>query len=86
MMYFHPAKMLITSSIMMMMAVYLIIGSLWIIFGVAFESAAAVKLPSYGIVITSASIVWSAISLIISIYFIHQVRSIIKRVKHEGKT
>ncbi len=84
-MHFHPAKTLIASSIMMMMAVYLIIGSLWVIFGIAFESA-AVTLPSYGIVITTASIVWSAISLIISIYFIHQVRSIMKRVKHEGKT
>ena len=85
-MHFHPAKMLISSSIMMMMAMYLIIGSLWIIFGVAFESAALDKFPSYGVVITSASIVWSAISLIISIYFIHQVRVIMKRARHERKT
>lgn len=85
-MYYHHAKTLITGSIMMMMAMYLIIGSLWIIFGIAFESAASVTLQSYGIVITSASIVWSAISLIISIYFIHQVRSISKKARHEGKT
>ncbi len=84
-MHFHPAKTLITGSIMMMMAMYLIIGSLWVIFGVAFESAMS-TVPSYGIVMTSASIVWSAISLIISVYFIHQVRSLTKRVKHEGKT
>ncbi len=85
-MYFHHAKSLITASITMMMGVYLIMGSLWIIFGVAFESAATVTYPEYGIVITSASIVWSAVSLFISLYFIHQVRSIIKRTKHAGKT
>ncbi len=85
-MHVHPAKTLIASSIMMMMAMYLIIGSMWIIFGVTFESTATVTLPSFGIVITSASIVWSVISLIISIYFIHQVRLITKRVKHERKT
>lgn len=85
-MYFHHAKTLISGSVMMMLAMYLIIGSLWIIFGVAFESAAPNTYPSYGIVITSASIVWSAVSLFISIYFIHQVRSIIKRTKHAGKT
>lgn len=82
---FHHARTLITSSIMMMMAMYLIIGSLWILFGIAFESAASNTIHSYGIVMTSASIVWSAVSLIISIYFIHQVRSIIKRTKHAGK-
>lgn len=85
-MHFHHAKSLITGSIMMMMSMYLIIGSLWIIFGVAFESAAPVTYPSYGIIITSASIVWSAVSLFISLYFIHQVRLIIKRTKHAGKT
>lgn len=69
----------------MMMAMYLIIGSLWIIFGLAFQSAMTEKFPSFGIVITSASIIWSAISLIISIYFIHQARRIIRRVRHEGK-
>ncbi len=84
-MYFHHAKILITGSIMMMMAMYLIIGSMWIIFGIAFESAASVTVPSYGVVITSASIVWSAISLTISVYFIHQVRSIIRKARHEAK-
>ncbi len=69
----------------MMMAMYLIIGSLWIIFGLAFESTVEEKIPSYGIVITSASIIWSAISLIISIYFIHQARGIIRRVRNAGK-
>ena len=84
-MHLHVAKKLITSSIMMMMAMYLIIGSLWIMFGLAFESSMANKFPSLGVVITSASIIWSAISLFISIYFIHQVR-VIKRIRHEGKT
>jgi len=70
----------------MMMGMYLAIGSLWIVFGLVFESAMLDKLPSFGIIITSASIVWSAISLVISIYFIHQVRGILKRVRHEGKT
>ncbi len=84
-MHLHAAKTLITGSIMMMMSMYLIIGSLWIMFGLVFESSMDTKLPSFGIVITSASILWSAISLVISIYFIHQVR-VIKRVKHEGKT
>ncbi len=84
-MYFHHAKALITGSVMMMMAMYLIIGSMWIMFGVAFESAVPFTVPSYGIVITSASIVWSAISLIISVYFIHQVRTIIRKAKHEAK-
>ncbi len=83
---FHPAKTLITSSIMMMMAMYLIIGSLWIIFGLTFESVMVERLPSFGIVVTSASILWSAISLIISLYFIHQVRKIMRRIRHEGKT
>ncbi len=82
---FHPAKMLITGSVMMMMAVYLVIGSLWIMFGLVFQSTVAGKFPSFGIVITSASIIWSAISLIISIYFILQARRIIRRVRHEGK-
>jgi hypothetical protein len=29
--------------------------------------------------------VWSAISLTISVYFIHQVRSIIRKARHEAK-
>jgi len=70
---------------MMMMAMYLIIGSLWIMFGLAFESTMTDKFPSLGIIVTSASILWSAISLVISIYFIHQVRAI-KRIRHERKT
>ena len=82
---FHPARMLITGSVMMMMAIYLVIGSLWIIFGLAFQSTMVEKFSTYGVVITSASIVWSATSLIISIYFIHQARRIIKRVRNEGK-
>ncbi len=71
---------------MMMMGMYLIIGSLWIAFGLAFETVMLERLPAFGVVITSASIVWSAVSLMISVYYIHQVRRIIKRVRHEGKT
>ncbi len=70
----------------MMMTMYLIIGSLWVTFGLAFESVVIERFPSFGIVITSVSILWSAISLMISLYFIHQVRRIMKRVRHEGKT
>lgn len=84
-MHFHHAKILITGSITMMMGMYLIIGSLWIIFGIVFETAAIDRVPSYGIVITSASVVWSAISMIISFYFIHQVRQISRRISHERK-
>lgn len=84
-MHLHMAKVLITGSIMMMMAMYLVIGSLWIMFGLALESTMGDRFPSLGIVITTASILWSGISLFISIYFIHQVR-VIKRIRHEGKT
>lgn len=77
--------MLIRSGIMMVMMMCLIIGSLWIMFGLAFEPVMTERFPWYGIVITSASILWSAISLAISIYFIHQV-FVIKRARHEGKT
>ena len=83
---FHPAKILISSSLMMMMAMYLIIGSLWIVFGLVFESTLIEEHPSFEIIMTSASILWSAVSLVISLYFINQVRRIMKRVRHEGKT
>jgi len=80
------SKTLISGSVMMMMAVYLVIGSLWITFGLVFETTGAFYgKPGYGIVITTASIIWSAISLVIAIYFIHRARVIIKRVRHEGK-
>jgi len=85
-MHHHPSKILITGSFTMMMTMYLIIGSLWIGFGVSFEVIMIGKYPSFEIVITIASILWSAISLIISLYFINQVRRIMKRVRHEGKT
>lgn len=82
----HFAKILINSSFMMMMGMYLIVGSLWIGFGLAFEATMVGGRASFGIVITTASILWSAISLIISLYFIHQARRIMKRLRHEGKT
>lgn len=85
-MHIHFAKILINSSFMMMMAMYLIMGSLWIGFGLAFEATMVGERALFGIVITSASILWSAISLIISLYFIHQARRIMKRLRHEGKT
>ncbi len=70
----------------MMMTMYLIIGSLWIGFGVSFEALMVDHHSSLGIVVTIASILWSAVSLIISLYFINQVRRIMKRVRHERKT
>lgn len=85
-MHYHPSKVLITGSFTMMMTMYLIIGSLWIGFGVSFEAIMIEQHPSFGVVMTIASILWSAISLIVSLYFIHQVRRIMKRVRHERKT
>ncbi|HUI30199.1 MAG TPA: hypothetical protein VLX91_08270 [Candidatus Acidoferrales bacterium] len=84
--HYHPAKILITSSFMMMMTIYLVIGSLWVAFGLAFELTLVEEHQSFEIVMTSVSILWSAVSLIISLYFINQVRRIMKRVRHEGKT
>ncbi len=85
-MHIHPAKTLIDGGVMMMMSVYLVIGSLWIIFGIVLEPIIAKTHPEFRIVLTSVSIVWSTISLIISVYFIHKVRTIVRRVKHAGKT
>jgi uncharacterized membrane protein len=84
--HFHSAKILIASSFMMMMAMYLVIGSLWIVFGLAYETTLVEKHPPFEIVMTSVSILWSAISLMISIYFIRQLRGVIRRAKHERKT
>jgi len=71
---------------MMMMAIYLVIGSLWIVFGLAFEATLTAEHRSFEIVMTSVSILWSAISLMISIYFIRQLRAVMRRAKHERKT
>jgi len=81
----HSAKLLITASFVMMLSICLIIGSLWISFGLVFETTAEAR-GAFEIIMTSASIVWSAISLIILLYFVRQVRGIMKRARHEGKT
>ncbi len=84
-MHVHTAKNFVAATVMLVMSIYLIIGSLWIIFGTVLEPVIAQSHPGFRILLTSLSIVWSAISLIIAIYFIHKVRTIIKRVKHAGK-
>ncbi|MCL5267616.1 MAG: hypothetical protein M1469_05895 [Bacteroidetes bacterium] len=84
-MHYHLARVLNGSRVLMMLAIYLVIGSLWITFGLVLEPAMVQNHPEFGIVMTLASIVWTAISLIFAVYFIHKLRVVIKRVRHEGK-
>ncbi|MCL5035024.1 MAG: hypothetical protein M1395_07980 [Bacteroidetes bacterium] len=84
-MHYHPARVLNSGRILMMTAVYLVIGSLWITFGLVLEPALVRNHPEIGIIMAVASIVWAAISLIFAVYFIHKLRVEIRRVRHEGK-
>ncbi len=84
-MHHHLTRLMNGSRVLMLMAVYLVIGSLWITFGLALEPVLIQDHPSFGVVLTCASIVWSAISLILAVYFIHRLRVVLRRAKHEGK-
>lgn len=85
-MHYRPARLMTGSSIMMLMSMLLIIGSMWIVFGLVVEPVIVQNHPDFAVILTIASIVWTTISLLIAFFFIHRVRSILKRARHEGKT
>ncbi|MGC8594295.1 MAG: hypothetical protein ACP5US_04140 [Candidatus Kryptoniota bacterium] len=85
MIHIHTARLLTTGGTMMLMSFYLVIGSLWIIFGLVYELSPLEKMASFNVIMTSASIIWSAISAVIALVFVGQSRKLLRKLRHERK-